>query len=60
MRGLSAFLSEHVVAPLNDAGVPIDLRGVQLVMVLLPVALVAVAFIRASQKKRKRMRDAGL
>jgi hypothetical protein len=41
-------------------GVPIDLHDVQLVMVLLPVALVALAFIRASSKKRRRMKDAGM
>jgi hypothetical protein len=60
MRELSAFLRRHVVAPLDARGVPIDLHDVQLVMVLLPVALVVVAFMRASWKKRQRMKDAGL
>jgi hypothetical protein len=41
-------------------GVPIDLHDVQLVMVLLPVGLVVVAFMRASWKKRQRMKDSGM
>ncbi len=60
MSGLSEFLTEHVVRPLNGAGVPIDLGGVQLVLLLAPVALVVGAFIRASMKKQQRMRDAGM
>jgi hypothetical protein len=60
VRALSAFLRQHVVVPLNDMGVPIDLHDVQLVMVLLPVALVVAAFMRVSSKKRQRMKDAGM
>jgi len=60
VRELSAFLRQHVVAPLDEMGVPIDLRDVQLVMVLLPVGLVIAAFMRASWKKRQRMKDAGM
>lgn len=60
MRELSAFLRQHVVAPLDEMGVPVDLHDVQLVMVLLPVGLVVVAFMRASWKKRQRMKDAGM
>lgn len=60
VRNLSAFLRQHVVAPLDEMGIPIDLHDVQLVMVLLPVALVAAAFMRASWKKRQRMKDAGM
>jgi hypothetical protein len=41
-------------------GVSIDLHDVQLVMVLLPVVLVVAAFMRASLKKRRRMKDAGM
>jgi hypothetical protein len=60
VRDLSAFLRRYVVAPLDEMGVPIDLHDVQLVMVLLPVALVVAAFMRASWKKRQRMKDAGM
>jgi hypothetical protein len=60
VRDLSAFLRKHVVAPLDEMGVAIDLHDVQLVMVLLPVALVIAAFMRASWKKRQRMKDAGM
>jgi hypothetical protein len=60
VRELSAFLRKHVVAPLDEMGVPIDLHDVQLVMVLLPVGLVIAAFMRASWKKRQRMKDAGM
>lgn len=60
MRELSAILRRHVVAPLVEMGVPIDLHDVQLVMVLLPVAVVVAAFMRLSWKKRQRMKDAGM
>ena len=60
MRELSAFLRQHVVAPLDEMGVPVDLHDVQLAMVLLPVGLVVAAFMRASWKKRQRMKDAGM
>lgn len=60
MRALSAFLRQHVVVPLDEMGVPIDLHDVQLVMVLLPVVLVVAAFMRVSLKKRRRMKDAGM
>jgi hypothetical protein len=60
VRDLSAFLRQHVVAPLAERGVRIDLHDVQLVMVLLPVGLVIAAFMRASWKKRQRMKDAGM
>ena len=60
VRELSTFLRQHVVAPLDKMGVPVDLHDVQLVMVLLPVAFVVAAFMRASLKKRRRMKDAGM
>jgi hypothetical protein len=60
VREISAFLRQHVVAPLDEMGVSIDLHDVQLVMVLLPVGLVIAAFMRASWKKRQRMKDAGM
>jgi cytochrome c oxidase subunit IV len=60
MRQLSVFLRQHVVAPLNEMGVAVDLRDVQLVMLLLPVGLVVAAFMHASWKKRQRMKDAGM
>jgi hypothetical protein len=60
MRDLSALLSQHVVLPLNELGVPIGLRGVQAVLVLLPVAVVVAAFVRAWWKKQQQLRDAGM
>lgn len=60
MSGLSMWLMEHVVRPLNGAGIPIDLGGVQATLLGAPVALVALAFVRASWKRRQRMRDAGM
>jgi hypothetical protein len=60
MRELSTFLRQHVVAPLAEIGVPVDLHDVQLAMVLLPVSLVVAAFMRASWKRRQRMKDAGM
>ena len=60
MKGLSEFLRQHVVAALRDLGVPINLQDLQLVLVLLPIAFVVAAFVRASSNKRRRMRDAGM
>ena len=60
MSELSPFLIEHVVLPLNELGVPIDIRGVQAGLLLLPVLLVAAAFVHAGWKKRQRMKDAGM
>jgi len=60
VRGLSTLLQQHVVSPLNEAGIAIDLRGVQVVIVLAPVAIVVLAFMVASWRKRQRMRDAGM
>jgi hypothetical protein len=60
VRDLSLFLGQHVVAPLRDMSVPVDLQDVQLVLVLLPIGLVVAAFVRASWKKRRRMKDAGM
>jgi hypothetical protein len=48
-----------VVGPLNEAGVPIDLRGVQAGLLLVPVLIVVAAFVVAWWRKRRRMRDAG-
>jgi len=60
VRALSAFLRQHVVAPLDEMGVPIDLHDVQLVMVLLPLARTVTPSISASLTKRRRMKDAGM
>ena len=49
-----------MVAPLDEMGIPVDLHDVQLALVLLPVGLVVAAFMRASWKKRQRMKDAGM
>jgi hypothetical protein len=57
MKNLSALLHQHVVLPLNELGIPIDLRGVQAVLVLSPILIVVLAFAHASWKKRKQMRD---
>jgi hypothetical protein len=54
---LGAILQEHVVRPLNEAGIPIDLRGVQAGLLLLPIAIVVVAFIHASWRKRQQLKD---
>jgi hypothetical protein len=42
---------------LNEAGIPIDLRGVQAMLVLLPVLIVGIAFGRAWWKKQQAMKD---
>lgn len=60
MRDLSALLQARVVAPLNELGIPIDLRGVQALLLLLPVALLALGFVHAWWKKKERMKDAGM
>ena len=57
MSKLSHLLQERVVLPLNDAGLPIDLRGVQAVLLLLPVLIVVAVFVHASWKKRQQMKD---
>ncbi|HEX7478449.1 MAG TPA: hypothetical protein VF331_11625 [Polyangiales bacterium] len=46
--------------PLHELGVPIDLRGVQAGMLLIPVVMVAGALIHAWLKKRRQMKDAGM
>ena len=60
MRELSIWLQQHVVLPLNELGIPIDLRGVQAVLVLLPVAVLVAGFVRAWWKKRQQLKDAGM
>ena len=57
MSKLSLLLQKWVVLPLNEAGIPIDLRGVQAVLLLLPVLIVVAAFMKASWSKRQRMKD---
>lgn len=60
MRDLSGLLTRHVVTPLNELGVPIDLRGVQAVIVVLPVLMVVAGFVRAWWKKRQQLKDGGM
>lgn len=60
MRELSSLLTRHVVLPLNELGVPIDLRGVQALIVLLPVAIAVGAFVHAGWRKRQQLKDAGM
>jgi len=60
MSELGALLTDKVVVPLNELGVPIDLRGVQACLLLLPVLLVVGAFVHATWKKRRQMKDAGM
>jgi hypothetical protein len=60
MRELSGLLTRHVVQPLNELGIPIELRGVQAGLILLPVLVVFAAFLRAWWKKRQALRDAGM
>jgi hypothetical protein len=60
MRELSGLLRQHVVLPLNELGVPIDLRGVQAVMVSLPVLIAVGVFVHAWWRKRQRLKDAGM
>jgi len=57
---LSPFLIEHVVLPLNELGVPIDIHGVQAGLLGLPVLLVVLAFLHTGWKKRQGMKDAGM
>jgi hypothetical protein len=60
MRQLAPLLTEHVVKPLNELGVRIDLRGVQTGMLLIPALMVAGALVHAWLKKRRQMKDAGM
>lgn len=60
MRQLAPLLTEHVVKPLIELGVPIDLRGVQTGMLLIPALMVAGALVHAWLKKRRQMKDAGM
>ena len=57
MSKLGILLQEQVVLPLNGLGVPIDLRGLQAVLLLLPVAIVIAAFILASWRKGRQLKD---
>ena len=57
MSKLSILLQEHVVRPLNALGVPIDLRGLQVVLLLVPVAIVVAAFVHASWRKGRQLKD---
>ena len=57
MSKLSVLLQQWVVRPLNEAGLPIDLRGVQALLLVLPVLIVVAAFMKASWSKRQRMKD---
>jgi hypothetical protein len=57
MSKLSRLLQEEVVLPLNELGIPIDLRGLQALLLLLPVLIVVAAFIHASWRKRQQLKD---
>jgi hypothetical protein len=60
MRDLTHLLREQVVLPLNELGIPIDLRGVQALLLAVPILIGIGAFVIAGFKKRQRMKDAGM